>query len=131
MTRPKTESRLQALSKIWSRFWGPQVMKGYLVLFICMVTKAMHLELGTSFSIEAFVMTLKSFLSPRGNPNVIYSDNAINFVGTRNYLRNVYDFFQKPEATNAIKEFLSPSETQWKFNPHISPSLRKGLGSRC
>lgn len=104
-----------------SRLRKAKVMKGYLVLFVCMVTKAVHLELVTSLSTEAFLMTLKRFLSRRGNPTIIYSDNATNFVGARNHLRDLYIFFQNPLTTNTIKDFLSLNETQWKFIPPRSP----------
>ncbi|KAG5869898.1 hypothetical protein JTB14_026748 [Gonioctena quinquepunctata] len=45
-----------------------------------MATKAVHLELVSALSTEAFLLTLKRFISRRGIPAVIHSDNATNYV---------------------------------------------------
>lgn len=104
-----------------SRLRKAPSIKGYLALFVCMTTKAVHLELVTSLSTEAFLMTLKRFVSRRGNPSTIYSDNATNFVGAKNHLHDLYLFFQKNETSTIIREFLSQNETEWKFIPPRSP----------
>lgn len=63
------------------------VSKCYISIFVCMVTKAVHIELVSSLTTEAFIATLKRFISRRGNPSIIYSDNATNFQGANNYLK--------------------------------------------
>ncbi|GFY57936.1 integrase catalytic domain-containing protein [Trichonephila inaurata madagascariensis] len=49
--------------------------KFYILLCTCAVTRALHLELVTSFTTEAF----RRFISRRGLCTVIYSDNAKTF----------------------------------------------------
>lgn len=97
------------------------VEKAYIAVFVCMVTKCVHIELVSNLSTEAFLLTLKRFVARRGNPAVIYSDNATNFVGSRNHLKELHDFFKNKAYTNAIEDFLSSNETQWKFIPPRSP----------
>ncbi|KAG5863119.1 hypothetical protein JTB14_014939 [Gonioctena quinquepunctata] len=59
---------------------GSERVKCYMAVFECMATKAMHLELVSALSTEAFLLTLKRFISRRGIPAVIHSDNATNYV---------------------------------------------------
>lgn len=52
--------------------------KAYVCLFICFATKAVHLEVVSELSSEAFIAALRRFSS---RPSNLYSDNGINFVG--------------------------------------------------
>ncbi|XP_050297248.1 uncharacterized protein LOC126736761 [Anthonomus grandis grandis] len=104
-----------------SRLRKAPIIKGYICVFVCMVTKAIHLEVVTSLSTEAFLMTLKRFISRRGNPSIIYTDNGTNFLGAKNQLKELYDFFNKSSVTNEIKNYLSQNETHWKFIPPKVP----------
>ncbi|GFX11470.1 integrase catalytic domain-containing protein [Trichonephila clavipes] len=53
--------------------------KAYIVLYTCAVYRAIHLELITSLTTEAFFESLRRFISRRGRPTAIYSDNGMNF----------------------------------------------------
>lgn len=86
-----------------------------------MATKAVHLELITSLSTEDFLLALKRFISRRGNPSVIYSDNGTNFVGARNQLNDLHHFFRSNNLSESINDFLSKNEISFKFIPPRSP----------
>jgi len=58
--------------------------KSYLALFICLVTKAVRLEVVSDLSREAFIATLRRFVSRYGYESTIMSDNGTNFVSTNN-----------------------------------------------
>lgn len=60
---------------------GKKTFKAYVCLFVCLSTKALHLEPVTDLSMEAFLSTLKRFIARRGKPSHIYSDNDCNFLG--------------------------------------------------
>ena len=63
--------------------------KLYICLFTCAVTRAVHLELTESLSLEQFMMALRRFAARRGVPSTVYSDNARTFVGAEVLLRSI------------------------------------------
>lgn len=58
-----------------------QVTKGYLCIFVCMATRAVHLELVSNLSTALLLSALHRFISRRGRCSDIYSDCGTNFVG--------------------------------------------------
>lgn len=104
-----------------SRLKRAPIQKCYAAIFICMTTKAIHIEIVSDLTSEAFLATLKRFISRRGNPTVIFSDNGSNFLGARNKLKELYDFFKNQSTIDSFKNHLSSLEIQWKFIPPRSP----------
>ena len=47
------------------------ITKGYIAIFVCFVTKAVHIEVVTSLSTEAFLAALRRFIVRRGKPRTI------------------------------------------------------------
>lgn len=68
--------------------------KAYLCLFVCLVTKAVHLELATDLSTSAFLNALRRFIARRGKCTNIYSDNGSNFKGANNELQELGKLLQ-------------------------------------
>src|SRR5207237_821497 len=66
---------------------GRRREKRYGALFTCLVTRAIHLELAGSLSTDSFIMSLRRFISRRGAPAHIHSDNGTNFVGAQTELK--------------------------------------------
>lgn len=59
--------------------------KAYIALFICFSTKGIHIELVSDLTSEVFLGAFKRFISRRGKPNYMYSDNGFTFVGANKY----------------------------------------------
>ncbi|KAJ8881550.1 hypothetical protein PR048_018032 [Dryococelus australis] len=55
--------------------------KGYVALFVCFSTKAVHMEQVSELSTAAFMAALNRFVSRHGRPREISSDCGTNFVG--------------------------------------------------
>nr|XP_029710301.1 uncharacterized protein LOC109422104 [Aedes albopictus] len=70
---------------------GVKTTKGYIVVFVCMATKAVHLEVASDLSTNTFICALKRFISRRSHPNEIWSDCGTNFVGTDHWLKEIQD----------------------------------------
>lgn len=64
--------------------------KCYVALFICLTTKAIHLEMVPNLSTQAFIETLSCFVARRGIPSRIYSDRGTNFMSTAKELPNLW-----------------------------------------
>lgn len=83
--------------------------KAWICLFTCAVYRAIHLELTTSLSTEAFLQVLRRFIARRGRPSIIFTDNGTNFVGARNLLRKI--------DWEKVKQFSSSQKIEWRLNP--------------
>ena len=55
------------------------------VIFACMTTRAVHLELVNDKTSDAVLMAFRRFASLRGHPSVCWSDRGTNFVGAQGY----------------------------------------------
>ena len=57
------------------------ITKGYIAIFDCFATKAVHIEVVVSLITESFLAALRRFIARRGKPKTMYSDNGTNFQG--------------------------------------------------
>ena len=62
--------------------------KGYIAIFVCFVTKAVHIEVVTSLATEAFLAALRRSIARRGKPRTICSYNGTNCQWTSCSLQN-------------------------------------------
>lgn len=97
--------------------------KAYLVVFICMATKAVHLEVVTSMSTEAFLATLDRFIARRGLPAAIYSDCGPNFVGASRQLKDLFTYLKNEDSQRTIHNHAVNQGFEWHFNPPYSPHM--------
>ncbi|GFX78892.1 integrase catalytic domain-containing protein [Trichonephila clavipes] len=100
---------------------GAKTTKGYIALFVCFVTKALHLELVSDLTSEAFIASLKRFCARRGAPKHIYCDNGTTFVGARRKLLEIFKFVSKLNENEHFCYFLSQVNIEWHFSPPVSP----------
>ena len=62
------------------KVWKPAIFKAYACLFVSLAVKAIHVELVSDLTTEAFLATLRRFIARRGLPTFIWSDHGTNFV---------------------------------------------------
>ncbi|XP_037931427.1 uncharacterized protein LOC119666216 [Teleopsis dalmanni] len=55
--------------------------KAYVAIFVCMITKAVYIELAEDLASEAFINAYTRFVNRRGPCNHLYSDNGTTFIG--------------------------------------------------
>lgn len=97
--------------------------KAWIALFVCMCTKAVHIEVVTELKMEAYLAAFTRFVSRRGLPSDIYSDNAKTFVGADASLTRS---FNKMLQESTIPNELANLNVQWHFIPP-----RSGLWDAC
>lgn len=95
---------------------GCKITKAYLALFVCFSTRALHLELVSGLSADAFIQCLRRFISRRGYPSEIHCDNGTNFVGASNELATFLKLSNDPIASFAANEGI-----KFVFSPAYSP----------
>ncbi|XP_063911968.1 uncharacterized protein LOC135128820 [Zophobas morio] len=101
---------------------GKRSVKAYIALFICLCTKAVHLELVSSLTSSAFLNALKRVISRRGNVLELHSDNAKNFVGGNNELQELNELIHSDEFKNRVIKSLQ-HQVKWNFIPPRSPNF--------
>ncbi|GFS32507.1 integrase catalytic domain-containing protein [Trichonephila inaurata madagascariensis] len=72
--------------------------KGYIALFVCLTTKAVHIEAVGDLTTDSFIAALRRFSARRGAHHHIYCDNGTNFVGARDVLLSVPE--ELPSTSN-------------------------------
>ncbi|GFU31945.1 integrase catalytic domain-containing protein [Nephila pilipes] len=114
-------------------FTGPDILrsgkdsqqKSYIALFICAVTRALHIEL-TDMKMKSFISCLKRFFARRGSCEVVISDNAKSFKTTDNILKE----FPKIIVYLNLKKFVAILEITWQFiAPHTPWCVASTNGS--
>ncbi|XP_065354596.1 uncharacterized protein LOC135949062 [Calliphora vicina] len=96
---------------------GRRREKRWGVLFTCMTIRAIHIEICSSLSTDSFLLVLKQFISRRGVPHRIYSDNATNFRGAS---RILIEETQKISYDDVERKH---PEIEWLFIPPASPHM--------
>ena len=82
-------------------------------LFTCLTTGAVNAEKVTSMDTSSCVMVVERFVSLRGTPAMIWSDNGTNFIGAEKELR---ESIENWNVVNIAAE-LALKGIKWRFNP--------------
>lgn len=98
---------------------GSKTSKAFVCLFVCFATKALHLELVSNLTSEAFIAALRRFSARRGKPAHIYSDNGMNFVGANRELRELAQLLT--DNAESIEKTINEIGISWHFIPAHSP----------
>lgn len=98
---------------------GCKLTKAYVSVFVCFSTKCLHVELVSDLTTESFIAALKRFISRRGKPTKLYSDNGTNFVGAKNEVSALCDYLQQNQDT--FSNFCAMQGIEWHFIPSHSP----------
>ncbi|XP_065092427.1 uncharacterized protein LOC135713266 [Ochlerotatus camptorhynchus] len=92
-------------------------------VFVCLVTKAVHLELSADLTTQAFLAALRRFTSRRGKPSLIMCDNAKNFVGSKRELDELARLFDSQQFKEAVLRHTAEDRIELRFIPARSPNF--------
>ena len=99
----------------------PTLVKSYVCVFVSLSVKAVHLELVSDLTTEAFIACLRRFVARRGKPSLIFSDHGSNFIGASKQLKDLFEFLQRQESQQVISTFCSSQDIEWKYIPERAP----------
>lgn len=124
---PLPVERLQIYEKPFSYtgmdYFGPLIVtvgrhheKRWGVLFTCLVTRGVHVELASSLNTDSCILSVRNFMSRRGVVKVMYSDNGTNMKGAEAELGRAIQELDKAKLQSDGQHPL-PNETttEWKF----------------
>ncbi|XP_077301712.1 uncharacterized protein LOC143922362 [Arctopsyche grandis] len=100
-----------------------KITKCYVCIFICFVTKAVHMEVVSDLTTVAFLNCFKRFVARRGKPAIMWSDNGTNFVGAKRELGRILQNLFSENSFNQIISYAFTEGIQWNFIPPRSPHM--------
>jgi len=93
---------------------GRSEVKRYGCLFTCMASRAIHLERLSSMDTDSFLNAFRRFISRRGCPKKVWSDNGSNLIGGKAELEKGYD---------QIENYCLKNRIQWSLIPPQAPHM--------
>lgn len=121
-SRPFLHTGVDYARPIWLRTTkgrGHRAYKSFLVIFVCLSCRAVHLDVASDYTSDAFLAALRRFISRRGLCKVLYSDRGTNFVGADKQLRALFSVNSK--EGRRITAHLTDERIEWRFNPPAAP----------
>ena len=79
-------------------------LKKYGLLFTCMASRAIHIEMLDDMSTDAFINALRCFIALRGKVRQLRSDRGTNFVGAENELKRAFEEIKEEKVKSFLME---------------------------
>jgi hypothetical protein len=92
---------------------GRSMMKRYGVIFTCLASRAVHLEVSQTLDTDSCINAIRRFVARRGPVKKMWSDNGTNLVGASREIQEEINKWNK----SRMQETLLRQEIEWKFNP--------------
>jgi len=105
------------------------ITKGYVCVFVCFFTKAIHLEPTSDLITEKFLAAFARFVARRGCPQRVHSDNGKTFVRaatllSRDFMQTIKEFVTDTYSHQGIlRRFIPPGA------PHMGGLWEAGVKS--
>ncbi|XP_011883612.1 PREDICTED: uncharacterized protein LOC105570777, partial [Vollenhovia emeryi] len=122
--RPFTHTGVDYAGPLTVKTWkgrGAKTTKGWICVFVCFSTSAVHLEAVSDYSTEGFIAAYRRFSSRRGIAHTLHSDCGTNFIGADAALKRL--FIQCTQEHQRVSHLLSQDNTRWEFNPPATPHM--------
>lgn len=98
---------------------GQRAHKAFIVVFVCLCSRTVHLDVVSDYSSDAFLAAFRRFVSRRGLCKEMYSDCGTNFVGADRELR---EFFRASSSDGRrISQEIAKEGISWCFNSPAAP----------
>ncbi|XP_067265288.1 uncharacterized protein [Chanodichthys erythropterus] len=95
---------------------GRRNEKRWGILFKCLTTRAVHIDLLSSIDSDSFLMALRRFIARRGKPYELLSDQGTNFKGGERELNESF-----ASLHSELQSHLASQQIKFVFNPPGAP----------
>ncbi|KAJ7997224.1 hypothetical protein DPEC_G00226750 [Dallia pectoralis] len=95
---------------------GRRLEKRWGIIFKCLTTRAVHLDILNNLSTDSFLMAFRRFIARRGTPSEIFSDQGTNFRGGE---RELHEAFK--DLSPDLQAQLAGQKVSFHFNPPALP----------
>ena len=83
------------------------------LVFTCLSSRAIHIEVLEAMDSSAFICALRRFFALRGHAKLLRCDRGTNFVGAKTEL----DAAASELAEKKVEKFVTECGYKWEFNP--------------
>ena len=104
---------------------GRSEVKRYGCLYTCFSTIVIHIEVLNNLETDTFSNGFVRFVSRRGYPQKVWSDNGTNSVGARSELSRTLQYLDRAKVVRVARRM----DLDWRFNPPLA-SHHGGLWER-
>ncbi|XP_034944800.1 uncharacterized protein [Chelonus insularis] len=122
--RPSAVCGVDYASPITLKTWkgrGAKTSKGWMCIFVCFVTSALHLEIVTDYSVDSFIAAFRRFTGRQGVCRTLHSDCGTTFQGADTLIRQL--FKEGTQQASQLAAVFTKDGTEWRFNPPAAPHM--------
>lgn len=105
-----------------SKRWG--------LIFTCLSSRAIHIEVLESMDTSAFICALRRFFAIRGPAKLLRCDCGTNFVGAKSELESALKEMKDKER---VRKYVTEHGCEWIFNPpyasHFGGTWERQIGT--
>ncbi len=95
---------------------GRRVEKRWGIIWKCLTTRCVHLDILSSIDTDSFLMAFRRFVARRGTPFELWSDQGTNFKGGE---RELHEAFKGMSPD--LQKQLAKQKVHFRFNPPGAP----------
>ncbi|XP_041633403.1 uncharacterized protein [Drosophila kikkawai] len=99
----------------------PRIGKAWFSIFVCLTTKAIHIEVVSDLTAKAFIAAFQRFIARRTKPTDLYSDNVTTFHGGKQTLDDMRRLVIEQSKDEELAGFFANEGISWHFIPPSAP----------
>ena len=123
LPRPRVSPDSLPFSSVGADFFGSILVKvkrkhakRYGCVFTCLTIRAVHIEVAHDLTSDSFIQAFTRFVSRRGAPIEVFSDNGTNFRGAETEIKVALSQWNSDRISTCLRR----RGVQWYFKPPLA-----------